>query len=676
MLRPVCLALYGFAAAATAQELLTPELLWQLRRVGEPALSPDGRRIAFTVRSIDLAADKGTTQIFLLDLATGAAPRQLTQDGSNSGPMWSKDGSELAFVSSQKDGAQIWVQRLGQDGARQVTTQPGGVANAQWSPDGSRFLFTADVKIERDLHDQYPDLPKANARAYDNLMVRHWDQWRDGSYSHLFVVPAAGGAARDLMAGDAADTPMKPFGGSEQICWSADSQQIVYTCVRVKDPATSTDSSVWRVAIGGGAAENLTPGMPGYDQDPACSPDGRYVAFASMARGGCESDRLRLFLHDNQSRQNRELLTGFDASVHELHWTADAQQLLFTVETEGTTQLYRAAIADGKAVPVTKGRHHLDALQPSADGKTVYALRSTMERPAELVKIELQQGGAGEPLTDINGDQFAHLRPPTVRSEWFEASDGKKIQAFVVLPPGFDEHRKYPMLLFCQGGPQVMVGQAFSFRWNFHLMAARGYVVAAVNRRGLPGFGQAWTDQISRDWGGQCMRDLLSVTDAMQSRPYVDREHCGAVGASFGGYTVYWLMGNAGDRFACMVSHCGVFNLESMYLATEELWFVNWDLGGPFWQSPEIKRDYDRFSPHRFVQNWKTPLLVIEGEKDFRVPYDQGLQAFTAAQLRAVPSRLLEFPDEGHWVLHPQNGVLWQREFFSWLDRWCKEVKK
>jgi dipeptidyl aminopeptidase/acylaminoacyl peptidase len=263
-----------------------------------------------------------------------------------------------------------------------------------------------------------------------------------------------------------------------------------------------------------------------------------------------------------------------------------------------------------------------------------------------------------------------------VKEEWFKATDGKDILSITVLPPGFDPKKKYPMLLYCQGGPQSMVGQWFSYRWNFHLMAAQGYVVAAVDRRGLPGFGSQWNDQISRDWGGQCMQDLLSVCDAMQQRPYIDKARCAAVGASFGGYTVYWLMGHAGDRFACMVAHCGVFNLESMYLSTEELWFPNWDVGGPYWRSPEVQKDYDRFSPHRFVQDWKTPLFVIHGGHDYRVPLEQGLQAFTAARVQGVPARFLVFPEEGHWVMRPQNGVLWHREFFRWLDQYCKAPKE
>jgi dipeptidyl aminopeptidase/acylaminoacyl peptidase len=671
-MRPLTLLLaFCLGAAIPAQERLTPELLWQLGRVSDPALAPGGKQLAYVVRTYDLAANTGRSQVFVLDMSRAGPGRQCTDQGSNDSPMWSPDGSQLAFVSTAGGAPQIYVMPATGGAPRQVTQQLGGVANARWSPDGKNFLFTSDVKLDADEHDRNPDLPKTTARAYDDLMIRHWDTWNDGTYSHLFVVPAASGAPRDLMAGDRADTPLKPFGGVEQIAWSPDGKEICYTCKRAPDPEASTDSSLFAVQIDSGATTNLTTAMPGYDQDPAYSPDGRWIAFVSMAHAGFESDRARLFLHDRRNQQNRELLHDADFSVHDLVWTADSQSVCFTVEKQGTTQIYRATL-DGKWAPATSGRQELDSIQLAADGNTFYALRSTMERPFEVVRIDAGKGDVSTPLTHVNDAIYDKLALPSVKEEWFTATDGKKIQSWTVFPPDFDPHKKWPLILYCQGGPQSMIGQWFSFRWNFHLMASKGYVVAAVNRRGLPGFGQAWNDEISRDWGGQAMQDLLSVTDAMQQRPYIDKEHSAAVGASFGGYSVYWLMGNAGDRFCCMIAHCGVFNLESMYLSTEELWFPNWDLGGPYWRSPEVQKDYDRFSPHRFVQNWKTPLLVFEGEHDFRVPYDQGLQAFTAAQVRGVPSRLVEFPDECHWVLHPQNAVLWQREFFSWLDRWCK----
>jgi len=327
----------------------------------------------------------------------------------------------------------------------------------------------------------------------------------------------------------------------------------------------------------------------------------------------------------------------------------------------------------GKIQPVSAGRYHFGSLAPSRDG-AVYCTRMQMERPNEIVRLRAAEASGGVALTDVNGPVYGKLALPTTQARWFDASDGKKIHSWVIYPPGFDESKKYPMLLYCQGGPQSQVGQWFSFRWNFHLMAAQGYIVLAVNRRGLPGFGQAWNDQISRDWGGQAMQDLLTATDAMFEEPYVDRDRTGAIGASFGGYTIYWLMGHdAQDRFKTMIAHCGVFNLESMYLSTEELFFVNWDLGGPYWRSPEVAKDYRRFSPHNFVGGWSTPLLVVHGQRDFRVPVEQGIQAFTAAQLQGVPSRFLYFPDEGHWVLSPQNGVLWHRVFFDWLGRYLQK---
>lgn len=662
-----CAAVLTLPAVLSAQQRLDAEGLWRLQRVGELTLSPDGRWLAFSVRSTELAENRSAAKVCLLDLEHPAAG--LREFGAGSSPVWLPGSHYVAVVT--KEGLE--ARPLG-DGPVVAVAVAGGVANLQWSPKGEHFSYTQDVKVEAQVGAAHPDLPKARARAYDDLMVRHWDHWLDGTRSHLFVMPyTGGGGARDLLAGERVDTPMPPFGGGEQIAWAPDGRELCYTARRVDNPEASTDSSLWTVPVGGGKARNLTPELPGYDQDPVYSPDGRWIAFVSMARAGFEADRLRLMLHERKTGTNRELLVDFDASAHELRWTSDSQGLFFTVETQGTTQLYRTALADGKAVAVTQGRHALSAPQVAPDGRTVYALRTTMERPAEVVRIDTATG-AITALTDLNGATFAGLALPQVDAEWFPTTDGKQVHAWIVKPPGFDPAKKYPFLLYCQGGPQSMVGQSFSMRWNFHLMAAKGYVVAAVNRRGLPGFGQAWNDQISRDWGGQAMQDLLTVCDAMQARPYIDREHSAAVGASYGGYTVYWLMGNAGDRFACMIAHCGVFNLESMYLATEEQWFVDWDLGGPFWKSPEVAADYRRFSPHRFVQNWQTPLLVIHGEQDFRVPYDQGLQAFTAAQMQGVKSRLLTFPDEGHWILQPQNAVLWQREFFAWLDRFCKET--
>ncbi|MBK8977536.1 MAG: S9 family peptidase [Planctomycetes bacterium] len=663
-----------FGSPVSAQQRMTPELLWKLGRVSDVQVQPGGARLLYTVRRYELAQNRGESQVFELDLATGQH-RQLTTVGSNFEARWSPRGDRIAFLSTRDGAPQIHVLALDGGEARRITGVTGGVANLAWSPDGAWFSFTTDVQLDPTVHDLYPDLPMADARIYDDLMVRQWDRWVDGSYSHLFVVPSDGSAEpRDLMAGMRADTPLKPFGGGEQIAWAPDSKSIVYTCKRVESPETSTDSDLFEVRLDAPEHRSLTDGMPGYDTNPSFSADGRHLAWLSMARDGYESDQNRLFVLDRQSGSRRRV-DAWDGTIDEFAWLPGDAGFLLGADWRGAHQIFALPLAGGEPRQVTGGRWHFSGLAPAAGGDSVFATRMRMERPAEVVRVALgtdepQQGVA---LTDVNGPIYEQLVQPAVEERWFDATDGERIHAWVVKPPDFDPSRRYPMITYCQGGPQSQVGQSFSFRWNFHLMAANGYVVLGVNRRGLPGFGTRWNEAISGDWGGQPMQDILSATDAMFEEPWIDREHTAAVGASFGGYTIYWLMGHdQRDRFCAMIAHCGVFNLESMYLATEELFFPNWDIGGPYWRDPAIQRDYDRFSPHRFVQHWDTPLLVIHGQRDFRVPVEQGLQAFTAAQLQGVPSRFLYFPAESHWVLSPQNGVLWHRVFFDWLDRYCE----
>ncbi len=656
--------------ALPAQDRLSPELLWKLGRVSDVQAHPSADRVLYHLRWYDLAANRGVTQIHVLDAGSGA-DRALTSAGSNFNGRWSPDGKQVVFLSTRDGAPQAYVIDVDGGEARRITDHPGGIANLALSPDGAMVSFTADVRLEPTLQDLFSDLPHADARIYDDLMVRHWDTWKDGTYSHLFVAPVDGSAKpRDLMEGMAVDTPLKPFGGGEEICWAPDSKSLVYTAKRVAEPQESTDSNLYEAPVDGGPHRNLTDGMPGYDKVPAFSPDGRYLAFTSMARDGYESDQNRLMVLDRESGAVRRV-DDWDESVGGFSWLPDGSGFVLSCDWRGAHHLFRLPLAGGAPVPITEGRMHLDGVSPAAGGEHAFALRMTTERPNELVRVTFGDGKV-EALTDVNGAMFADLALPTVEERWFEATDGERIHSWIIKPPGFDPSKRYPMLTYCQGGPQSQVGQWFSFRWNFHLMAAQGYVVCGINRRGLPGFGTKWNEDISGDWGGQAMRDLLSATDQMFAEPWIDRERCAAVGASFGGYSVYWLMGHdQEDRFAAMIAHCGVFNLESMYLSTEELFFVNWDLGGPFWKDPAIQADYDRFSPHRFVQHWDTPLLVIHGQKDFRVPMEQGLQAFTAAQTQGVPSRFVYFPDESHWVLSPQNGVLWHRLFFDWLAKHC-----
>ena len=679
---------------------MSPKLLWKLGRLGEATVSGDGKHLVFGVRRYRLAENRGFSSLFHYDRAAGTTKPLLENWKSISGIQWAKsiDGQGqliyFAGIKPASDGElaegdhslapQAYALNPLSGALTQVTNIEDGIANLKVSPTGKHIAFTRDIKLDPTVVELFEDLPEADARIIDGLMYRHWDAWHDYAYSHLHVaaVSPEGQAeeAFDLMDGMKTDCPLNPFGGSEQFNWSPEGNEIALTLKVVERWAESTDSNVYLAKLNGNGSlaeplESITAGMPGYDNDPLYSPDGKFLAFHSMERASFESDRNRIMLYERASGTMRELTAGLDQNANGGSWSSDSSSISFVSEYRGTNQIFRLKL-DGSAVEqLTSGDFNWDLVDLLPEGDKMLVTKTSMIRPAELHEMNISvQNADSRQLTRINDEIFAGLELPTIRQRWITATDGKKIHSWVIYPPGFDETKKYPMLLYCQGGPQGQIGQWFSYRWNFHLMAAHGgYVVVAPNRRGLPGFGRAWNDQISGDWGGQAMQDLLSATDSMLTEPYIDREKVGAVGASFGGYTVYWMMGNGGDRFATMIAHCGVFNLESMYGSTEELFFVNHDLGGPYWKGSEVAQDYEKFSPHNYVKNWKTPLMVIHGQRDFRVPVTQGMEAFTAAQVQGVPSRFLYFPDEGHWVLGPQNGVLWHRVFFEWLDRYCKD---
>ncbi|MCH2180007.1 MAG: S9 family peptidase [Mariniblastus sp.] len=693
-----------------APQRMTPELLWKLGRLGEAVVSPDGSHVAYTVRHYVLAENRGRSSLHVVHLKSGQETVVLRDWPSLNSIQWittpagprlffiGRDGQSENRVVGEGDNqktlfvetSQAWVMNPNlqntsplpnNDDLIQATNVEGGIANLKVSPDGKHLAFTVEVKMDKTVNELFEDLPQADARIIDSLMYRHWDAWHDYAYTHLHVAPFDGKgpitSMTDLMEGLKANCPVPPFAGSEQFNWSPDSKEIAYTLKDVPDWAESTNSDVYVVPVDGSAApRNITKGMPGYDNDPVYSPNGKYLAFHSMKRASFESDRNRVMVMNRQTGKMMDATQGLDQTAHGATWMPDSESLVFASETKGTDQLFQVQLNKRGAMQLTQGRFNWGLQEILSGGKQALVSRMDMLRPKELFLVDLKDATA-KTVSHINDTIYADLELPTIEERWVEATDGKKIHCWVINPPDFkpDSDKQWPMLTYCQGGPQGQIGQWFSYRWNFHLMASNGYVVVAPNRRGLPGFGRQWNDQISGDWGGQAMQDILSATDSMTAEPYIDRKRTAAIGASFGGYTVYWLMGNHSDRFCSMVAHCGVFNLESMYGATEELFFVNYDLGGPYWKSAAIQKDYDTFSPNRFVAKWKTPLLVIHGEKDFRVPVTQGMEAFTAAQVQHVPSRFLYYPAEGHWVMSPQNGVLWHRVFFEWVDRFCKPTE-
>lgn len=667
---------------------MTPELLWKLGRLGESVVSPDGKQVAFTVRRYVLADDKGNSSLFIAGVNSGKA-NEVAKGWNSIGSLhWipTKDGDRIYFEGTPKPENdddettnQAWMMDPTSLASTELTSEKDGIANLKVGPGGTKLAFTLDIKMDQKPNELYPDLPKADARIIDQLMYRHWNAWHDYKFSHLHVATIGeggkAGKAIDLMDGIKADCPVPPFAGSEHFAWSPDGNQIAFTMKNVEDWAESTNSDVYLISTDGkGKPVNITENAKGYDNNPTFSPDGKFLAYNSMQRASFESDRNRIIIYDRTSGASKELTVGLDQNANHPVWMPDSKALVFESERKGTNQLFKIEVENGSTTPISKGRFNWSIRGFLPDGKTALTTQTSMLRPAELHTLSLSDA-TNKAISDINGDIYKNLELPKIEERFVEATDGEKIHCWVIHPPDFDAtaDKKWPMLTYCQGGPQGQIGQWFSYRWNFHLMAANGYVVVAPNRRGLPGFGRKWNDQISGDWGGQAMKDILSATDSMTAESYIDNDRVGAIGASFGGYTVYWLMGNHRDRFCSMIAHCGVFNLESMYGSTEELFFVNWDLGGPYWKSDEIKKKYDDFSPNRFIGKWKTPLLVIHGEKDFRVPVTQGMEAFTAAQVQGVPSRFLYYPNEGHWVMRPQNGVLWHRVFFEWLDGYCKE---
>ncbi|HLN73148.1 MAG TPA: S9 family peptidase [Prolixibacteraceae bacterium] len=657
-----------------SSDIMTPEVLWSFGRIVEPTVSPDKSTVLYGVTYYNVEENKSYRELYTVGVNGGEPVKITSTPEKESAAVWRPDGKKIGYLSNKSGDMQLWEINVDGTDAVQISEVKGGITGFKYSPDASKIIYTADVKAKPDVHDMFPDLPKANARIETDLMYKHWDEWVE-TIPHPFVADLNNGKLVnivDILDGEPFESPMKPFGGVEQLDWSPDGKTIAYTCRKKtgKEYALSTNSDIYFFNVESKKTENKTEGMMGYDTNPSFSPDGKFMAWESMERDGYEADKSRLFVLNVETGEKTDYSVGFDQNSNNLSWAADSKTIYFVSCWHAVTQLYKLDLASKKITPITSGVH--DYAFVAEAGNKLVGMKHSMSQPDEIYAID-PQTGAETALTAVNKPILDQLTLAKVEERWIKTTDNKEMLTWVVYPPHFDPNKKYPTILFCEGGPQSTVSQFWSYRWNFQQMAANGYIVVAPNRRGLPSFGKEWLEQISGDYGGQNMKDYLSAIDAVAKEPYVDKDKLGCVGASYGGYSVYWLAGHHEKRFKAFIAHDGMFNLEQQYLETEEMWFVNWDLGGPYWdrQNKIAQRSYAN-SPHLFVEKWDTPILVIHGEKDYRILASQGMAAFNAAVLRGVPAQLLIFPEENHWVLQPQNGILWQRVFKGWLDKYLK----
>ncbi|MDR2621795.1 MAG: S9 family peptidase [Dysgonamonadaceae bacterium] len=661
---------------------LSAEILHTLGQVSSPAVSPDGKTILYGVSYTDIALNKRNRELFTVKI-DGSEKKQITSSPkSESEAQWVKNGEKIAFLYD----SQIWEMNPDGSGRVQISNYEKGIDGFKYSPDGKKILFISQVKAFEKSADKYPDLDKASGRIIDNLMYKHWDEWVE-TIPHPFTADYDGKNLSnivDIMEGEPFEAPMKPFGGIEQLDWSPDSKIIAYTSRKKvgKEYAVSTNSDIYFYHTETKETTNMTEGMMGYDANPKFSPDGKYLAWQSMERDGYEADKNRLFAMNLTTGEKYYLTESFDYNTDDFCWNDASSGIYMLCSIHGTVQIFGVDFPDPdkNIKQITQGQHDFVSLA-YANGYLV-GCRQSMAAPNEVYVTplppeggvsggEIENGGVN--VSQENTDILSQITMGKVEPRWIKTTDNKDMLTWVIYPPDFDANKKYPALLFCEGGPQSMVSQFWSLRWNFQIMAAHDYIIVAPNRRGLPGFGQAWCEQISGDYGGQNMKDYLSAIDALAKEPYVDETRLGCTGASYGGFSVYWLAGHHDKRFKAFWAHAGIFNLEAKYLETEEIWFPNWDLGGPFWdKSNKIAQNSYANSPHRFVDKWDTPIAVSCGELDYRILASQGMMAFNAAQLRGIPSRMVVFPNENHWILQPQNGILFQREFFRWFDEWLK----
>ena len=656
---------------------LTPEALWAMGRIGSVAADIETGWLAYTVSYYSVAENRSTTWIRICNPFENM---QVMDEFVGSDPSWFGNSGVLSYLK----GGKLYLRQDKKD--IEVTGVPEGIEGFLWSPMRDKVILIQTVKSHETTADKYPDLPLATGRIVDDLLYKHWDEWVDevpqpfvydlevkyyGEGEQITSAKISGGT--NILDGTAFECPMRPFGGIEQLAWNPNNREIAYTCRKKTglDYAVSTNSDIWLYNLQNRQHRNITPENGGYDINPAYSPDGTKIAWLSMERDGYESDENRLFVMDLASGRQTFLTKQLDMSIDEFAWLNDTS-LVFTACYHALVQLYRINL-DGTTTALTEGQ--FDHVIGDICDKDIYLLRHSMREANEVFVLDVSnQPSAIRQLTHENDNIYSQIERGEVIPRWQKTSDGKDMLTWIILPPNFDPNRKYPALLYCEGGPQSPVSQFWSFRWNFMMMSAGDYVIVAPNRRGLPGFGKEWNEQISGDYGGQCMSDYLTAIDeACANLPYVDKDRLGCVGASFGGFSVYWLAGHHDRRFKAFIAHDGIFNLQMQYLETEEKWFADWDMGGAYWDKDnKIAQRTFANSPHLFVDKWDTPILCIHGEKDYRILANQGMAAFDAAKMRGVPAELLIFPDENHWVLKPQNAILWQRTFRNWLDKWLK----
>lgn len=645
-----------------AQQVMTPEILWTLNKFSVTAVEPSHAGILYSVGKVDLKTEKTNRQTFYLNFEKNQI-QKMDILGKKSIFQWDKNGvyaTEADKIYISKDNGLSWTEFY----------TIGDADNIVVSPDGKKVAFSKVVQVENLLgKDKYADLPKTTAQIYTDLNHRHWDAWNEGKYNHVFVASISDDVskAKDLLDGQKFDTPQKPSGGSEDFIWSPDSTKLLYVCKKKfgKEYATSTNTDIYAYDLASGKTEDLTEGMMGYDVNPKFSPDGKSLLWQSMTRDGFEADKNDVVVMDWVSKKKTNLTKNWDESVAgDVAWSNDSKMIYFTTANRGTKQFFALNPKDAKVKQISDGAFDVNEIV-ALQNDFAFVTRTDINHNADLFKLNLKDGSMLQ-ITQVNKENYANITPGKSELKMVKTSDGKEMGVWFHYPPNFDPNKKYPTLLYCQGGPQSALTQFFSTRWNFALMAANGYIVVAPNRRGMPGWGTKWNEDISKDWGGQPMRDYLAAADFAKTLPFVDGSRMGAVGASYGGYSVFMLAGIHENRFKTFIAHDGLFDMKSWYGTTEELWFANWDLGGNYWQNPQPKA-YTDYNPSNFVEKWNTPIMVIQGGIDFRVPYEQGQEAFQAAKLKGLKTKFLYFPNENHWVLHPQNGLVWQREFFEWL---------